>query len=79
MDAKAILQHIIDNNGSCNKLSNKHCKKCPLSKLKRRSDGTYYSCLESVCINNLERVDSRYKHAAEQLLLTISIDELLKE
>lgn len=79
MDRNEILQRIIDEDGSCSWGNKKICARCPLSKLKKRSDGNYYSCVESVGVDNMteEEADARYKEIAKRLLVDEAIDELL--
>ncbi len=79
MDKNEILQKIINEEGSCT-WGNKHvCAACPMSKLKKRPDGNYYSCVEAVGVNNLteEEADAKYKEIAIRLLTDEAIEELL--
>lgn len=79
MDSKQILEKIIQEEGNCCWSNKNICKKCPLSKLKKKLDGTYYSCIEATGIENLteEVADSKYKEIAERLLLDQTIEDLL--
>lgn len=75
-----ILQKIVDNDGSCTKWADKSiCERCPMSRLKKRSNGSYYSCFEAICASELseEDADQRYKEAAIKLLQDISIEDML--
>ena len=75
-----ILQKIVDNEGSCTKWANKSiCSACPMSKLRRRPSGTYYSCFEAICVSGLneEEADNKYKEVAVRLLQDISIEDML--
>jgi hypothetical protein len=79
MNRNEILQKIIDEEGNCS-WSNKHiCALCPLSKLKQRKDGNYYSCVDAVGVDNMteEESDARYKEIAKKLLVDEAIDGLL--
>lgn len=75
-----ILNKIIDNEGSCTKWASPSvCKQCPLSKLRKKEDGTYLSCVEALGIDNMseEEADARYKEVASRILLDEAFDELL--
>lgn len=79
MDRNEILQKIINEEGSCTWGNKRVCAVCPLSKLKKRADGNYYSCVEAVGANNLteEEADAKYKEIAIRLLTDEAIEELL--
>lgn len=77
-----ILNKIIENDGSCTQWASPSvCKQCPLSKLRKKDDGTYLSCVEALGIEEMteEQADARYKEVAERLLLDEAIDEILGE
>lgn len=77
-----ILEKIIENEGSCTQwASTATCKQCPLSKLRKKEDGTYLSCVEALGIEDLteEQADARYKEVASRILLDEAIDEILGE
>lgn len=78
-----ILQKIINEEGSCTGWANKHttCKRCPMSRLKKRSDGNWLSCADAVGVNNMteEESDARYKQIAIRLLLDEAIEDLLTD
>ena len=79
-DERDILQTIVDNDGSCTKWANKSiCSACPMSKLKKRKGGGYYSCFEAICASDLteEEADQKYKEAAIKLLQDMSIEDML--
>ena len=79
-DEKQILEKIVDNDGSCTKWANKDiCGRCPMSRLKKRSNGSYYSCFEAICVTELseEEADKRYGRAALRLLMDIGIEDML--
>lgn len=82
MNAKEILQTIIAEDGSCSWITEaeKTCNECPMSKLKTRPDGNYYSCVDSLGAHNLKEAEQNalYKAKAEELLLDIDIEDLLK-
>lgn len=77
-----ILHKIIENEGSCcNWARPSICKQCPLSKLRKKEDGTYLSCVEALGIESMteEEADARYKEVASRLLLDETIDQILGE
>lgn len=77
-----ILKKIVEAEGSCTQWASPAvCKECPLSKLKQKPDGNYYSCVEALNIDNMteEEADARYKEVATRLLLDEAIDEILGE
>jgi hypothetical protein len=79
MDEKEILSKIIEEDGSCC-WANKHiCEQCPLSKLKKKSDDTYFSCIEATGSTGIseEEQDLRYKEIATRILLDMSIEEYI--
>ena len=79
-DEQDILQTIVDNDGSCTKWANKSiCSMCPMSRLKKRDSGEYYSCFEAICTSDLteEEADRKYKEAAIKLLQDMSIEDML--
>ena len=76
------LIKIIENDGSCtNWASPTVCKQCPLSKLRKKEDGTYLSCVEALNIKDMseEEADARYKEVASRILLDEAIDKILGE
>jgi hypothetical protein len=75
-----ILQKIIDADGSCAWMSPTSCTLCPLGHLKRRSDGTFLSCVDGVGINSLTASEAniRIKEAAKVLLTIFCLELLLK-
>lgn len=78
---KDILRNIADT-GHCETLSTPSdiCKTCPLSKLKRRSDGTgWLSCFEAIAGPTFENVTEKYKIAAQDKLLELEIYEKISE
>lgn len=79
MDKNEILQRIINEEGNCSWANKKICSQCPLSKLLKRPDGNYYSCVEAVDATDLteEQADARYKEIATRLLMDEAINELL--
>ena len=79
MKEKDILEKIIKEDGSCCWAKPEICEQCPLSRLKQRADGTYYSCIEAVRIDGEteEDADARYKEIASRILTDMSIEEYL--
>lgn len=77
-----ILHKIIENDGSCTQWANAAtCERCPLSKLRKKDDGTYLSCIEALGVQEMteEQQDARYKEVATRLLLDETIDQILGE
>lgn len=82
MNGISILNKIIENDGSCTKWADKAiCEACPLSKLKKKADGTYFSCIEAIGAEDMSesKADARYKEIASRLLLDHAIEEILGE
>lgn len=79
MDNASILMKIIEENGNCAWAREQICAICPLAKLKKKEDGSYYSCLEALKVQDLpeEQADAIYKDVAERLLLDETIDAIL--
>lgn len=67
----------MDEDGSCCWSTSDICKQCPLSKLKKREDGTYYSCVDVVKIDGKTEAeaDARYKEIASKILTDIVVEE----
>ena len=78
MDIKALLQKIIDNNGSCNGVC---IKGCPLMGEIREDYSTTTSCFESIVGDRYAEgnYDKMYLEAAKRKLLEITIDEYLDD
>lgn len=77
-----ILNKIIESQGSCTQWASKSvCEKCPLSKLKKKEDGTYLSCVEALGVQEMteEQADARYKEVASRILLDEALDKILGE
>jgi len=78
-----ILKKIIESDGSCTLwASSAICKQCPMSKLKQKEDGHFFTCVEALGVkDNMteEQIDARYKEVAERLLLEEAIEEILGE
>ena len=75
-----ILEKIISSDGSCTQWANQTvCKQCPLSRLRKKEDGTYYSCVEALRAEDMteEQADARYKEVASRILVDEAIDEIL--
>jgi hypothetical protein len=79
LDGKEILKKIIEEEGSCCWSKPSICAKCPLSKLKKKANGDWMSCIEAINIEHLteEAADARYKEVAGRILLDEAIDEIL--
>lgn len=68
-----ILEKMIENEGECMSFANDEiCKKCPMSKLKKREDGYYYSCLEAVGASVADLLLSSDDLEAEQITKSIN-------
>lgn len=77
-----ILEKIIENDGSCTKWANPEvCAQCPLSKLRKKQNGHFLSCIEAIGAQDLteEEADAKYKEIAARLLLDEAVDDLLGE
>lgn len=90
MDKKAILNHIIENNGSCSWLipfyedpssNDLPCVICPLNRLSKRADGSYLGCVSSLLrtLDDVKNCDAIYLGAAQEALTNILVDEMLDE
>lgn len=80
MDKIDILNKIIENEGSCTKWANPQvCSACPLSKLRSKEDGTHFSCIEALGVQDMteEEADARYKEVAGKILLEEAIETIL--
>ena len=77
-----ILSKIIEHDGDCSKFADREvCKVCPLSKLRKKDNGNYYSCIEAVWGDRVpsDKINAVYKETAEQLLVDRAIDDILRE
>ena len=82
MDSMDILKKIVESEGSCTIWATPSiCKKCPLSKFKKKADGSNLSCIEALGVQDLseEEADAKYKEVASRILIDKAIDDLLKE
>ena len=82
MDNMDILKKIVESEGSCTLWAKPSiCKQCPLSKLKKKADGSYLSCVEALGVQDLteEQADAKYKEVASRILIDKAIDDLLGE
>jgi hypothetical protein len=79
MNEIEILKKIVEEEGNCCWSKPSICKKCPLSKLKSKKDGSFMSCIEALSIQELseDQADARYKEIANRLLLDETIDQIL--
>jgi len=78
----SILNKIIQSEGSCTQWASKAvCQQCPLSRLRKKEDGSYLSCVEALGVTEMteEQADARYKEVASRILLDEAIDEILGE
>ncbi len=80
MTDNEIISRIIEEDGNCCWANPSICKLCPLSKLKKKLDGSYMSCVEALGVQELteEEADKRYLEVAARMLLSEAIDDLLK-
>ena len=78
-----ILSKIIEEEGHCGLWATPDvCKRCPLSKLKQKPDGSYLSCVEALDATNASseaEADALYKEVAVRLLLNKSIEDMLTD
>jgi len=85
MDAVAILERIIKENGSCDWALGQGpgiCSECPLGRQVREDEeNSTMSCIEALHIEGLsrEQADERYKRAAEEKLADLAIDTMIRE
>lgn len=82
MEYMGILEKIIENEGSCTMWASPSvCEQCPLSKLRKKDDGTYLSCVEALGVQDMteEQADAKYKEVASRILLDEAVDEILGE
>lgn len=80
LDRIAILERIIEEDGSCCWAKPSVCTVCPLSNLARNETGGFMSCVEALNIDGLseKEADAKYKDAAENKLADISIESLIE-
>jgi hypothetical protein len=80
MDGSAILERIIEEEGSCCWAKPSVCASCPLGRLVRNDTGTFMSCVEALNIDGLseQEADAKYKEAAISKLADISISTMLE-
>lgn len=81
MDGKDIINKIIEEDGHCGLWATKSvCEACPMSKLVKKKDGSYLSCIEALGATEMteEQADARYKEVATKILLDQTIDDILK-
>lgn len=72
-----ILQKIAET-GDCELLGDDPCSRCPLSRIKRRLDGSgWLSCFEAVGGPDFQDIRAKYKRAAEAKLLEIAIESAI--
>lgn len=77
-----ILKKLVESDGSCTLWAKPSiCARCPLSKLKKKSNGEYLSCVEALGVEDLteEQADAKYKEVASRILIDKAIDDLLGE
>lgn len=82
MDSMDILKKIVDSDGSCTLWAKPSiCKLCPMSRLKKKSDGSFLSCVEALGVQDFteEEADAKYKEVASRILIDKAVDDLLGE
>lgn len=76
-----MLSKIIEEEGHCGLWATPDvCRRCPLSRLKQKADGSYLSCVEALDatnVNSEQEADALYKEVAVRLLLERSIEDML--
>ena len=82
MNEREILEKIVKQEGSCTGWATRSiCTLCPMSRLKQKADGSYYSCIEALGadqVDSQEDQDILYKDAAKRALLDMSMEDMLK-
>lgn len=76
-----ILNKIVEEKGNCCWANPNICKLCPLSRLNKKSNGSYMSCVEALGVQEFteEEADARYLEVATRILLSEAIDDILKD
>lgn len=79
MNPKAILEKIIQEEGSCTWASATVCNNCPLGKIARGDGKGFMSCVEAINIDGLseEEADKKYKEAALDKLADLSMENII--
>lgn len=81
MREKDILRKIIEEEGSCDWVNThtKACNICPLSRLKRKENGDFFSCIEALNTDNMSIHDAnnRYKDIAMRVLEELEVEDIL--
>jgi hypothetical protein len=76
-----VLSKIIEEDGHCGLWATPEvCRRCPLSRLKQKADGSFLSCVEAINATNVsseQEADALYKEVAIKLLLNKSIEDML--
>ena len=85
MDSRTILERIISEKGSCTWVReyyhidlNYICSRCPISKLAKKQNGDWINCVEALGFNAAVN-DETYMRKAEELLLDLMIDDMLRD
>lgn len=74
-----ILQKIADT-GDCELLGENPCAKCPLARLKKRSNGSgWLSCFEAIGAPDFQDIRTKYKRAAEAKLIEMAIESAISD
>jgi hypothetical protein len=81
MNKKQVLERIIEESGNCTWSNPSICKNCPLGQLRLDEKNEYMNCIEAVGADGLseEEADLKYLGAAQKALLSLEIDEILKD
>ena len=82
MEPMDILKKIVESDGNCTLWAKPStCVKCPLSKLRKKHNDEYLSCVEALDVEDLteEQADSKYKEVASRILIDKAVDDLLGE
>lgn len=88
-----ILEKMIENGGDCKSFAvdESVCANCPMSKLKKRPDGSYYSCLDALGVSDIinsdsimtsniyDEINQKYLDEAKKILSDIKIQEMLED
>lgn len=80
MNGIAILERIINEDGSCTWARSAVCKQCPLGRLVKADGSRFVSCVEALNIDGLSEAeaDARYKEAAINKLAELVLDDAIR-
>lgn len=81
MDAVAILEKIIKEDGSCSWANPSICRNCAFGNLESPDSGKKISCVEALNVDGLSEADAdaKYKSAAIDKLASLLIEKAIIE